>query len=107
MTVKNIIDHIDKIKPNTFDFETKLLWLNEVEGRAYIEIHGKNTTGVRVLKNQTDQLLIPDMYAPIYVYYIMAMIEYLCGEFDKYHVSSAAYNQVVSDYAKYIMRGGK
>lgn len=107
MTVKNIINHIDKIKPNTFDFETKLLWLSEVDSRAQIEIHGKDLSDVAVPSGENYNLLIPDAYAEAYVYYILAMIDFLCGEFDRYSASSRAYNKVISDYAKYVIRGGK
>ena len=82
MTVKNIINHIDKIKPNTFDFEAKLMWLSEVDGRVQIEILKSDADGVSLPSNENDTLLIPDAYAEAYVYYILAMMDFICGDFE-------------------------
>lgn len=106
MTVKDIIDHVDNVKPNSYDLETKLLWLNEVEGRCLTDVHKKEVTDLNLLKSDTDELVIPYMFATAYIYYIIAMIDFLCGEFDKYRASSSAYNKVMSDYAKFVIRGG-
>ena len=106
MTVKNIIDHVDKIKPNTFDFETKLKWIADVEGRVRVEILKEGVEDVIPPMLESDELLIPYMYADVYVYYIIAMIDFLCGDFEKYYASSKAYNKATSDYARLKIRGG-
>lgn len=106
MTVKNIIDYVDKIRPNTFDFETKLRWIGDVEGKLRVEILKEAIDAVTPPFGEDDELLIPYMYADAYAYYIIAMIDFLCGEFEKYYASSKAYNKAMSDYAKFVVRRG-
>ena len=38
MTIKQLFDYIDEIKPNAFSNATKTVWLNEVEGMVQTEI---------------------------------------------------------------------
>lgn len=38
MTLKELFDYVDEIKPNAFSNETKTIWLNEVEGMVQTEI---------------------------------------------------------------------
>jgi len=38
MTIKQVLDYVDEIKPNAFSNATKTLWLNEVEGLVQTEI---------------------------------------------------------------------
>ena len=38
MTIKEVIDYVDDIKPNAFSNATKTIWLNEVEGQVMTEI---------------------------------------------------------------------
>ena len=106
MTVKAIIDHIDKIKPNTFDTEAKMFWLNEVEGKISAELFLKSENEIKKLTGEDDELSALQCYSSVYIYYVIAMMDFLCGEFEKYNASSAAYNKAMSDYAKYVIRGG-
>ena len=38
MTIKEVIDYVDEIKPNAFSNATKTIWLNEVEGQVMTEV---------------------------------------------------------------------
>lgn len=38
MTIQQVFDYVDEIKPNAFSNETKMVWLNEVEGLVQTEI---------------------------------------------------------------------
>ena len=107
MTVKEIIDYTDKLKPNSFDFETKLVWLNQVEGMIRSEIHKTPIEEISPILGETDLLCVPHPYAQIYSFYIISMIDFFSGDFIKYQNSSAAYNDATKVYSKYIMRGGK
>lgn len=105
MKVSEIIEYVDKVKPNTFDNECKLMWMNEVYDKISIRLfsHGSNKDHFLSLESDID---IPKAYIGIYYFYLMAMMEYLSGEFEKYTQSSYLYNEAVSEYAKYIIRNG-
>ena len=38
MTLQNLFDYIDEIKPNAFSNDTKTVWLNEVEGMVQTDV---------------------------------------------------------------------
>ena len=107
MTVKEIIDYTDKLKPNSFDLETKLVWINQVEGMILSEINKIPLDKIEVLTDTSEQLSVPHPYCQIYSFYIISMIDFFSGDFIKYQNSSAAYNDAVRVYAKHVLRGGK
>ncbi len=107
MTVKEIIEYTDKLKPNSFDFETKLVWINQVEGFVQSEIMKKPLDEIDTLFGEYDVLSVKHPYSQIYSFYIISMIDFFSGDFVKYQNSSAAYNDAMKLYAKYILRGAK
>lgn len=107
MTVKEIIEYTDKLKPNSFDFETKLVWINQVEGMVQTEIRGVPIDKIRTLATEDDVLSVQHPYAQIYSFYIISMIDFFSGDFVKYQNSSAAYNDAMRLYSRYIVRGAK
>ena len=38
MNIQTLFDYVDEIKPNAFSDDTKLVWLNEVEGQVQTEV---------------------------------------------------------------------
>lgn len=38
MTIEQVLAQVDEIKPNTYDDNTKILWLSELDGRIWQEI---------------------------------------------------------------------
>ena len=107
MTVKEMIEYTDKLKPNSFDFEIKLSWINQVEGMLQSEILKMPLDKIKVLSNENDTLSIMHPYSQAYNFYIASMIDFFSGDFAKYENSSAAYNDVMKRYAKYLLRGVK
>ncbi len=107
MTVKEIIDYTDKLKPNSFDFETKLVWINQVEGMVQSEIMKTPIEEISLASDEYDALSVKHPYSQIYSLYIISMIDFFSGDFVKYQNSSAAYNDAMRLYAKYVLRGAK
>ena len=107
MTIKNLIEHIDKVKPNTFDFDTKLTWINGVHSKIQTGIFCVPSDEIKLFSAEDEEINIPFAYLSVYIYYIFAMIDMLRGEYEKYKIFSDAYNKEMSGYAKYIARGGK
>ena len=53
MTIREVIDHVDRVKPNAFSDEDKVIWLNELEYAVQTDIWGL-TEGFRkhTLRNE-------------------------------------------------------
>lgn len=41
MTLREILDHVDRVKPNAFSDEDKVLWLNELEYAVQTDVLGR------------------------------------------------------------------
>ena len=50
MTLKNVIDFADTVKPNTFSNEMKTQWVNECEGLVQTEVFLMNIDDIRTYK---------------------------------------------------------
>lgn len=107
MTIKKIIEQTDKLKPNTFDFDVKLLWINQVYSKIQSEILCVPVESQKLFEGEDEEIIIPFSYLSVYIYYLLAMIDMLRGEYEKYKMSADAYNREMSNYAKYVQRGAK
>ncbi len=103
MTFKTIIDYVDKVSPNAFGTDEKLLWLGEVEAMVKSEIYGEETNG-SVTVTESDVPIVSAPYSAIYAYYIFSMMDYLTSDFDRYGVSSELFEKSMNLYAKYCLR---
>ena len=104
MKVRQIISLVDGLRENKIDDETKLFWINEIEGRIQNEIF-KSAPGVfKPLISLENEVSAPEQYSRIYVLYLDAMILFGKGEYDSFHVVTAELERAFSEYARYIIR---
>lgn len=105
MTVIGAIRMADGLKNNDFSMETKLAWVNEIEGKVRMEIQHEESFTPLVLPDDEDKMLAaPLPYDKLYRYYLCAMIDYANGEYDKYQNSMAMFNESWGDYWRYWIR---
>lgn len=104
MKLQSIISKIDDVKPNTYSDETKLSWLNTVEGFVATQIHGVVEFVPHEAVNSDVELLVPLPYSVLYEYYLKAMIDYENKDFESYSTNTVLYNAAFSDYSKYYIR---
>ena len=109
MTVNEAIEYTDSVKPNGYASDIKLRWLNEAEGFVQSEIMEVNTSDIKKYteSDMSKKLLVPEPYSCLYSFYMMAMIDFMNGDFDKYENSTQAYNNALRSYAKlYVRKNG-
>mgnify|MGYP003261247638 CR=1 FL=1 len=105
MTIKEIIDKTDTLKPNQYSAADKMDWLSDLDGRIMQEVilrHEHDTVMPEFSRytSDSDDLLADDVYCDLYIYYLMAKIDFYNAEYVRYNNSSAAFNQVYADYAR-------
>ena len=108
-TVREIIDYADRIKPNAFSDEDKVMWMNEIEGRIMREIFLMSEadryefTKDRVYADENpDRVLVEVPYDNIYGLYLAAQIDYANGEYNKYNNTMQAFNAAMIAFTKYF-----
>ena len=109
MTAKEAIARADAMKPNAVTEAEKLRWLTTLEGMIKDEIVDTHEGWVVAPYGGaplalTDPLFVPPPYDGVYVFWIMAKIDFLNGEFDAYGNSTAMFANAFSAYADHINR---
>lgn len=108
MTIQDAITETDELKPNQYETGMKLRWLNDIEARVYEDILSvRDESPVEEcpkynLESDFDlDLLVPDRYAKLYIYYLMAMVDFHNAELDRYNNSMIMFNSAWDDFAGY------
>ena len=108
MTLIEIINRINILKPNTYSQEEKIKWLSNIDGIIKKEIIDTHEGADEVVFSGYDEftplttvLLVPDPYDEIYLRWLEAQIDYANGEYARYNNVVRAYNDAYSAYFKY------
>lgn len=104
-TVASVIRTVDDIKPNAFSDETKVKWLNEVEGLVQTEVFlfaPEAMIEYTWEKDQDTQLLIAFPHDKLYRAYLVAMIDFANGEYDKYANTMQMFNSFMDEFTAWV-----
>ena len=114
MTIREAIDRVDRLKPNSFTTEEKIAWLSDLDGMVYRELicTHKRPEGMEEMtfdgySEYTDmgtQLLVPAPYSDVYQHYMAAQIDLGNAELVKYNNDSTLYNNAYATYSDYYTR---
>lgn len=111
MTIEQLFVSVDEQKPNAYDDQIKLEWLNDIEGKVYRDVveHHIRPEGLREYSKFTSldmsaELCVPDPYTNVYKYYLYSMIDFHNGEGDRYQNSAIMFNNAFQEFANYWCR---
>lgn len=103
MKISEILAYVDRVKDNAYSDADKIIWLNEVEGLAQSEVMLLSPDDiVTYTPDDTDaEMLVKPPHDKIYYSYLVAMIDYYNGEYDKYANSQSLFNQYMAEYERW------
>ena len=107
MTIAKVLAAADAVKPNAFPEEVKLQWINEAEGMVQTDIMLRAVDDVVVYewpKDENTELLVRPPHDKIYLAYLIAMIDFTNGEYNKYANTVQMFNSHLSEYAAWFQR---
>lgn len=105
MTPNKVIEIVDGVKPNTYDEETKLGWINELDGNVKrLVIQDDEFIPYEYPEDMDKELLIPAPFESVYTLYLEAMIDYRNKEYANYNNSASMFETRFSDYKKDYIR---
>ena len=109
MTVNEVIQRADGVKPNPFTTQEKFNWVNELNQRVGLELMLMTPKTVeqicKVYPDDLDtKLLIRPPNDELYVLYLMSRIDEMSGEYNKYANSSAIFNQRWGQFAEWFLQ---
>ena len=92
MTVIEILNRVDELKPNTFPQKMKENWLMELEAKA-----------LRLMSQYEEEIPEAELHmddAEIYVLWLFAMIDFHNEEYEKYNNSMAMFQTAYSEFER-------
>ena len=105
MTLSDVIQRVDEIKPNAFTNKTKTEWLNEVEGMVQTEVFLWAPEQIIVYDyvayNDTE-LLVDPPHDKLYWAYLTAMIDFANGEYNKYQNTMQLFNSYFGEFMRWF-----
>ena len=104
MTLAQIIEQVDEIKPNAFSDDAKTIWINEAEGLVQTEVFLFNTVDVvqyNYAEDKDKPLLVDPPHDKLYRAYLSAMIDFANGEYDKYQNSMQVFNAHFGEFQRW------
>ena len=112
MTVQTILNEADYLRVNAYTREQKLKWLRRVEEAVTEKIMSsrEGAPGYEPLPEDAEdsrELLLPDAFAEVYLYYLLTQMDLYNGELARYNNSAALYNKAFADFADYWSRTHK
>lgn len=111
MTIMEIINHLDVVKPNGYSQAEKIRWINQVEWMIKKEIVDTHEgaeehefNGYDATNSLAKTVIAEAPYDKLYIHWLEAQIDYANGEYSKYRNSMTMFNEVYENYAKWYNR---
>lgn len=106
-TIRNIVDRVDELRPNQYSEAMKLAWLSELEGKIAADVMLMRIDEIRNLEyshpeSMEAEPLVTYPHQEVYVYWLMAQIDFANGEYNKYQNSMEMYNQYFGNYVRWF-----
>lgn len=105
MTPSKAIESVDRIRPNSYDTETKLGWISELDGMVNrLVIQNNEAQPYRYPEDMDIELLIPYPYENLYQLYVEAKIDFYNREYGNYNNSVTVFESLFREYKKAYIR---
>ncbi len=107
MKLKEAIDRIDEMRPNTAPEEEKIRWLDTFDRTVRNEVIDAHDDapetpfiGYNTESPYDTELLVPPPYDDVYIYLLESRIAYRLGEIGRYNNSAAMLQSVYDSFAR-------
>lgn len=106
MSIKEITEKVDRLRPNSFTKEEKKDWLCDFESRIYNEVYSTHKCDIPFtdIGNMTEEteLFVTSPYDEMYVLYLCSMVDFANAEYDRYNNDMTMLESVYGDYERYF-----
>lgn len=103
-TMNKVIEHVDSVKPNTFDAETKFKWLCDLDGMISRVVMQRDPIKYKFPNDMDTELLVGAPFESIYDLYLEAQVDFHNREYDHYNNSMLMFNAQFEEYKKAYIR---
>lgn len=107
MTVNQLIEKVDRLRPNQVTAADKLQWvvqLEELIWREIIHTHEDGEETEFTAPSGTDDLTAPAAYEEMYRYWLEAQIAFSNEEIERYNNAAQAFGEAFKDFRNWYNR---
>ena len=111
MTIKQITDQLQRQKPHQYTDAEIAGWLSDIEGEIYatiVQTHANpglvTFNGIDALTPDTTEMIAPNPYDRLYLYYLMMQVDLHNQELDKYNNSARLFNEMFAAFSAFWHR---
>ena len=94
-TLEEVIERVNRLKPNPYTSEQKTEWINKVEGMLQTDALDIPAHQIKILDWETDketELLAKLPHSDVYDHYLFSMIDYMNSDIESYNNSMTMFN---------------
>ncbi len=99
MTVREAIEKVTALNKHNFEKKTLIDWLSDVDGQMKEELFDNYILEQELAYKRYDadddmdtELLVPDPYSELYIYYLLMQINYFSEETARYNNAAEIFN---------------
>ncbi len=104
MTLKEVIERADELRPNDFSTEMKVAWLNEIEGMVQTNVmllQAEDLVQYNWEDHAETELLAKFPHDKIYWAYLIALIDFANDDTARYNNDMALFNERWGEYMRW------
>lgn len=104
MTMNEVIEYVDRVKPNVYADDDKYRWMNTLDGIVAREVHQEDMKAYTIPNDADKPLLVPHPYDDIYALYVSAMIDFHNREYEEYNNTVLLFKERYEQYKAWYIR---
>ena len=104
MTRSEVLTLVAQLRPHEYSESVMLRWLEELEKKIALEIHGKASDRVPCVIVSNEQLSVKAPYDRVYWTYLVSMLDFVSGSLEVFECSNALFKEAYADYARFVQR---
>lgn len=104
MTMNQVIEELDKLKPNVYDEDTKYKWMARLDGMISTQVHGEELPEYTLPDDADMPLLVPAPFDDIYVLYCASMIDFHNREYSNYNNTALMFTERLDAYKAWYIQ---
>ena len=110
MTIAEVIEKVDALKPNTYEQEVKIEWLANLDARVKTQIIDAHESTEQIFfygydeHDMDTELLVHAPYDEMYQRWLEAMIDYHNSDDERYNQAIVLFNNAYEGYKRHYTR---
>lgn len=103
-TMNQVIEYVDRVRPNVFTDEDKYSWLSTLEALIARRVRQEEPEAMELPRDGDMELSVPHPYDEVYRLYAMAMVDFYNREYDQYNNTAAMFEERLGQYEAWYIR---